>query len=193
MMWLWRGLKKGVITTDFPKKEDESIPKSLYPIDIEKCPLCTDYFSCFNCGLCGEMTERDDFCELKRELPFKKSVHIFSIDVGSCSACNREIALLTAPQYDIHRLGFFFTPTPKHADILLVLGLPTKEMIPILKEAYELMPSPKYVISTGGCANGVLGNAVSNYIPVDARISGCPPQPISVLRLLLKITGRWEK
>ena len=179
MMWLAKGLKKGTITTKFPKEEDKSIPKSLYDKDCG--------FFCFNSCMNG-CEERDDEIEVRRKIPFNKSVHIFVLDVGSCSSCNREISLLNSPQYDLHRLGFFFTPVPRHADILLVIGEPTEKMIPVLKEAYEQMPEPKIVMTTGACAN----EKIEKIIKVDARVSGCPPQPIAILKALLMLTGRWN-
>ena len=179
MMWLTKGLKKGVITTKFPKEDDKTIPKSLYDKDCE--------FSCFNTCM-NECKERDDKIDIRRKIPFKRSVHIFVLDVGSCSACNREISLLNAPQYDLHRLGFFFTPVPRHADILLVIGEPTEKMVSVLKEAYEQMPEPKIIMSAGPCAS----KKIEEILKVDVRISGCPPQPLSVLKALLMVTGRWK-
>ncbi len=179
-MWLAKGLKRGVLTTKFPEGEDESIPKSLYDKNCK--------FSCFNTCI-GECEERDDEVEVRRKIPFKKSVHIFVLDVGSCSACNREISLLNAPQYDLHRLGFFFTSVPRHADILLVIGEPTERMIPVLKEAYKQMPEPKLVITAGACAN----ERIEKILRVDTRVSGCPPQPLSILKSLLMLTGRWNQ
>ena len=53
---------------------------------------------------------------------FGRSLHIRTLDTGSCAVCEQEIRLLSAPHYDLHRLGFFFTPAPRHADLLLVTG-----------------------------------------------------------------------
>ncbi len=189
-MWMLRGLKKGVLTTKFPRGEVDTEP-SLRAVNVNGCPLGKDELTCMSCGLC-EMKPQPEKIEIKEKLPMKSSVHIFVMDVGSCSACNREISLLKAPQYDLHRLGFFFTPTPKHADLMLVLGSPTEKMIPVLKEAYELMPEPKAVVAVGACANGAMGTKVEDMVKISGRISGCPPQPIELLKLLLEITGRWS-
>ncbi|HUA45182.1 MAG TPA: hypothetical protein VMA77_08145, partial [Solirubrobacteraceae bacterium] len=53
---------------------------------------------------------------------FGRSLHIRTVDTGSCAVCESEIRLLAAPHYDLHRLGFFFTPAPRHADLLMVTG-----------------------------------------------------------------------
>ena len=59
----------------------------------------------------------------RRALPlFGRSLHIRTVDTGSCAVCESEIRLLAAPHYDLHRLGFFFTPAPRHADLLMVTG-----------------------------------------------------------------------
>ncbi|NPA75461.1 MAG: NADH:ubiquinone oxidoreductase [Euryarchaeota archaeon] len=190
-MWMLRGLKKGVLTTRFPKGEADA-PLTLRPVKMDKCPFARDEFSCLACGLC-EMKESTEKIEIKDTIPLKSSIHIFVMDVGSCAACNREVSLLKAPQYDLHRLGLFFTPTPKHADVMLVLGAPTEKMVPVLKEAYELMPEPKAVVALGACANGAFGQKVEDTVPVSARISGCPPQPVEILKVLLGVAGRWNE
>ena len=195
-MWLIRGLKKGIITTQFPKKDDETIPKSYYPDNLKNCTVFTDIhdFSCMGCGICkSDMVRREDHVEVRKTLPIKKSVHIFVLDVGSCGACNREISLLGAPQYDFHRLGFFTTPTPKHADVLMVVGELTEDMLPILRESYELMPGPKAVLAVGACASGISFKKIEKVVPVFARVSGCPPQPKYILKALLQLTGRWNE
>jgi len=193
-MWMLRGLKKGIITTKFPKEHDSSIPLSLYPASFQKCPLeeSMDKFRCMGCGYCEqELKREEDTVEIAQKLPLKRSIHIFVLDLGSCGACNREVSLLAAPQYDFHRLGFFTTPTPKHADVLFVVGTLTEEMKPVLREAYSLMPEPKAVIAIGACASSA-HSEIEELVPLSGRVSGCPPQPVSILESLLKITGRWN-
>ena len=58
----------------------------------------------------------------RRRRQFGRSLHIRTLDTGSCAVCEQEIRLLAAPHYDLHRLGFFFTPAPRHADLLMVTG-----------------------------------------------------------------------
>jgi Ni,Fe-hydrogenase III small subunit len=100
----------------------------------------------------------------------------------------------------MHRLGFFITPTPRQADILLVVGPVTDHMkIPLLK-AYEAMPSPKRVMAVGACAlsGGIFGpsfvsySGVSEILTVDVKVPGCPPPPFAILHGLLVLTGRKE-
>ena len=126
---------------------------------------------------------------------FRRSLHVFLIDVGSCNACNREALGLANPYYDSQRLGIFFTNSPRHADVLLVVGIPTREMLPSLSRTYEAMPGPKAVVAIGACAleGGIFhGNPhaalpLSDHVPVDAYVPGCPPPPLAILSALWRV------
>ncbi|MGA8303596.1 MAG: hypothetical protein WA691_01050 [Thermoplasmata archaeon] len=126
------------------------------------------------------------------------SLHLFMIDVGSCNACNLEVLALANPFYDSQRLGVFFTNSPRHADVLLVVGVPTTEMVEPLRRAYEALPSPKAVVAVGACpiSGGVfagtrgLAPVLGDLLPVDVFIPGCPPTPLNILDGLLKLNGR---
>ena len=85
-------------------------------------------------------------------LPFQRSIHILVVDAGDCGACLNEVKQLNNPYYNMHRLGFFITPTPRHADVLLVVGPVTDQMRFALKKIYEAMPTPKRVVAVGACA-----------------------------------------
>ena len=128
---------------------------------------------------------------------FGRSLHIRTLDTGSCSACEQEIRLLAAPHYDLHRLGFFFTPAPRHADLLLVTGPMIRAMDVAARKAYQAMPGPKIVVATGACALGGVYQAdafvhgtVAEILPVDVWIPGCPPSPLALLHGLLVAVGR---
>jgi Ni,Fe-hydrogenase III small subunit len=128
---------------------------------------------------------------------FRRSLHIRTLDTGSCAACEQEIRLLAAPHYDLHRLGLFFTPAPRHADLLLVTGPMVRAMDVAVRKTYEAMPEPKIVVATGACAlGGVLQpdafvhGAVDAVLPVDVWIPGCPPNPLALLHGLLVAVGR---
>ena len=94
--------------------------------------------------------------ELRKQIAaqFGRSLHIRTLDTGSCAVCEQEIRLLTAPHYDLHRLGFFFTPAPRHADLLLVTGPMVRAFEVAARKTYEAMPGPKVVVATGACALG---------------------------------------
>jgi Ni,Fe-hydrogenase III small subunit len=128
---------------------------------------------------------------------FGRSLHIRTLDTGSCAVCEQEIRLLSAPHYDLHRLGFFFTPAPRHADLLLVTGPMVRAFEVAARKTYQAMPGPKVVVATGACALGgvyrqdpfVYGQ-VSDVLPVDVWVPGCPPSPLALLHGLSVAVGR---
>jgi Ni,Fe-hydrogenase III small subunit len=129
---------------------------------------------------------------------FQKSIHICVVDAGDCGACLNEVKQLNNPYYNMHRLGFFITPTPRHADILLVVGPVTDHMKYALNKAYEAMPTPKRVVAVGACAltGGVFAGSfacakgVGEVLPVDVEVPGNPPPPLAILHGLLVAAGR---
>jgi Ni,Fe-hydrogenase III small subunit len=129
---------------------------------------------------------------------FSKSLYIRMVDAGDCGACLAEVQKLSNPYYNLHRLGFFLTPTPRNADILLVVGPVTKQMRRPLLETYEAMPTPKLVLAVGACAlsGGVFGSSifscagVGEVLSVDIEVPGAPPPPLAILHALLLATGR---
>jgi Ni,Fe-hydrogenase III small subunit len=129
---------------------------------------------------------------------YRRSLHIMVVDAGDCGACLHEVKHLNNPFYNAHRLGIFFTATPRFADLLLVVGPVSENMrVPLLK-TYEAMPTPKRVVAVGACAitGGVFGSGfmsaggVSSVLPVDLEIPGDPPPPLAILHGLLAVTGR---
>ncbi|MFQ5785380.1 MAG: hypothetical protein ACE5H8_11240 [Alphaproteobacteria bacterium] len=129
---------------------------------------------------------------------FGRSLHIRFVDAGACGACISEARQLNNPYYNIHRLGFFLTATPRSADILLVAGPLTDAMRLPLRKTYEAMPTPKRVVAIGACAlsGGVFGpsfaaaGGVGEFVPVDVVVPGCPPPPLAILHGLLVAVER---
>jgi len=120
---------------------------------------------------------------------FRGSLSIREVDAGSCNGCELEINALNNPYYDIERFGVHFVASPRHADLLLVTGPVSRHMEEALRRTYAATPEPKWVIAVGDCgANGgefgtsyASAGAVSNIIPVDLEIMGCPPSPTDLL------------
>ncbi|MGA2090933.1 MAG: NADH-quinone oxidoreductase subunit NuoB [Endomicrobiales bacterium] len=126
---------------------------------------------------------------------FGRSFHIREVDTGSCGACESEIIALTNPLYDIQRFGVDIVASPRHADALLVTGPVSRNMAAALKDTFDAMASPKWVITCGNCAldGGLFRNSyyvlggVGSVLPVDAHIHGCPPKPIEIIKTLLSL------
>lgn len=124
-----------------------------------------------------------------------RALNIRQLDAGSCNGCEAEIVALTNPYYDLERFGIHFVASPKHADMLLVTGPVTRNMVEAVKLTYEATPSPKLVVAVGACGvNGgifadsyaVIGG-VDKVIPVDGYIPGCPPTPAMLLTGILSV------
>jgi Ni,Fe-hydrogenase III small subunit len=131
---------------------------------------------------------------------FGRSLHIRTLDTGSCAVCESEIRLLAAPHYDLHRLGFFFTPAPRHADLVMITGPAVRAMDIAVRKTLEAVPDPKVVVAVGACALGgvweesdLVHGAVDRIVPVDVHIPGCPPSPLALLQGLLLAVGRLEE
>jgi len=130
--------------------------------------------------------------------PFRRSLNILVVDAGDCGACLNEVRQLNNPYYNMHRLGFFITPTPRNADLLLVVGPVTDAMRHPLLAAWEAMPEPKGVAAVGACAlsgsvfgpSFTCGTGVCDILPVDIEVPGSPPSPLAILHALLLLAGR---
>jgi len=189
--------------------------------------LKVDYGSCINCQLCtevcptGAMTKSEDWAfgvfdkkdlvweknsqhkikktEIKKD--FKQSLHIRHVDAGSCNGCESELIALTNSIYDMERLGIFFTPSPRKADLLLVTGPVTYAMHDALLTTYEAMPKPCWVMAVGTCAvsggsNGggyACNQGLENILPVDVYLPGCPPNPAALITAFQLFLGKIQQ
>jgi len=124
---------------------------------------------------------------------FGRALAIRHVDAGSCNGCELEIHALNSPYYNLERLGIKFVASPRHADLLLVTGPVSRNMETALKRTWEATPDPKLVVAIGdcGCSGGVFGESyascgrVSNVIPVDVAVPGCPPTPLALMQGIL--------
>jgi len=125
---------------------------------------------------------------------FRGSLAIRLVDAGSCNGCELEIHAANNAYYDIERFGVHFTASPRFADMLLVTGPVSVNMKTALEMTYDAMPAPKLVVAMGDCAancgifgkdNYAIAGAVSDIIPVNAVIHGCPPTPTDLIQGIL--------
>ena len=124
-----------------------------------------------------------------------RGLAIRHVDAGSCNGCELEIHALNNAFYDLERFGLRFVASPRHADVLLVTGPVTKNMKEALERTWRATPDPKWVVAVGDCgadagifagSYAVVGG-VSDVIPVDLVIRGCPPTPTQLLRGLISL------
>jgi Ni,Fe-hydrogenase III small subunit len=129
---------------------------------------------------------------------FGGSVQVRCVDAGSCNGCEIEIAAAFNPVYDAERYGARLVASPRHADVALVTGPVTRNMAEPLRRTVAAMPEPRMVVAVGDCAincgeftggYGVEG-AVSDVVPVDLQVPGCPPGPDEIVAALRRVTGR---
>jgi Ni,Fe-hydrogenase III small subunit len=127
-----------------------------------------------------------------------RALAIRHVDAGSCNGCDLEIHALNNAYYNIEGLGIHFVASPRHADMLLVTGPVSRHMEIALKRTYDATPEPKLVVAVGdcGCSGGIFGEGyascgrVSNVIPVDVAVPGCPPAPTALLQgILTAVSG----
>ncbi len=127
-----------------------------------------------------------------------RALTIRAVDAGSCNGCELEMHALNNPYYNLEGLGIKFVASPRHADVLLVTGPVSRHMELALRRTWEATPEPRLVVAIGdcGCTGGIFGESyatrgrVSNVIPVDVEVPGCPPAPLEILRAILAAVHR---
>ncbi|TWH46501.1 NADH-quinone oxidoreductase subunit NuoB [Sporomusa sp. KB1] len=182
--------------------------------------ISIDQKACVFCGLCVENCEAacckqtDNYklatlgagladeaaSEFKRKIRslLGRSLHVRHVDVGSCNACDFEMNHLCNPIYDIQQYGVDFVPSPRHADLLMVTGVVTRNSTQALQMTYDATPHPKLVMAVGACAASgqifgesyAIRGAVDRIIPVDIYVPGCPPRPQALIHGLLLALDR---
>jgi Ni,Fe-hydrogenase III small subunit len=124
-----------------------------------------------------------------------RSLSIREVDAGSCNGCELEVNAMAGVLYDMERFGLRIVASPKHADVLLVTGPVTRNMREALERVRACTPEPCWIVAAGDCAAdggvfkgsyGVVGG-VSEVLPVDLLIPGCPPSPLQLLEGLLSL------
>src|SRR3954466_13523900 len=111
------------------------------------------------------------------------------------ACCAIEMMAVGGPRFDIARFGMErFSATPRQADLMIVAGRVSQKMAPVLRQIYDQMPEPKWVLAMGVCASsgGMFNNyavvqGVDHVVPVDMYLPGCPPRPEMLLDAILKL------
>jgi hypothetical protein len=138
-------------------------------------------------GITRHLTEKSSY-ELDSSVKpmnniFKRSLHIYMIDVGNSNLLNFELKALQSTQYNIHRFGIYFSDSPRHSDLLIVLGKPTEKMITPLMNTIKQMPEPFGILIVE--EDEVFDLKLPNVV---GKLKN--PEPSEILGTLLKIMGR---
>jgi NADH-quinone oxidoreductase subunit B len=111
------------------------------------------------------------------------------------ACCAIEMMAVGTPRYDLARFGMeVFRASPRQADLMIVAGRVSQKMAPVLRQIYDQMPNPKWVLSMGVCASsgGMFNNyaivqGVDHVVPVDIYLPGCPPRPEMLMDAIIKL------
>jgi membrane-bound hydrogenase subunit mbhJ len=123
-----------------------------------------------------------------------KSPWLFHVNTGSCNGCDIELVSVITPRYDVERLGFKLSGSPKHADIVVVTGPVTEQSRERLIRTLAQIPEPRVIVAIGSCPQSCnvfkgsysVAGPLDKYTPIDVSIAGCAPKPEAIISGLAK-------
>ncbi len=134
------------------------------------------------------------FTSVEKVVNWARANAIWPLGFG-LACCAIEMMAIVGPRFDISRFGAeVFRASPRQADLMIVAGRVSIKMAPVLRQLYDQMADPKWVISMGACAScgGVFNNyailqGVDKIVPVDVYVPGCPPRPEALIHGIMKL------
>ena len=126
------------------------------------------------------------------------SVQVRHVDAGSCNGCEIELGAAMGPVYDAERFGARLVASPRHADLIAVTGVVTRNMALPLVNTVNATPNPRVVVSIGDCTRGcglfagsyAVAGSGDDFVEVDVHVPGCPPAPEAIVAALRAVTRR---
>jgi len=144
----------------------------------------------------GSSLEKDGFIvtSLEHLLNSARTDSLWYMSFG-LACCAVEMMQAASARYDLDRFGMCPRPSPRHSDLMIVAGTLTNKMARAMRQVYDQMPEPRYVVSMGSCANGggyyhysySVVRGCDRIVPVDVYVPGCPPTPEALLYGLIQL------
>jgi len=142
-----------------------------------------------------------DFVKKAVEWGTRKSPWIIHFNAGACNGCDIEVVDALTPRFDLERVGVLKQGSPRHADILVCTGAVTLQVRERLRQIYEQMPDPKFVIAVGACActGGIfdgcycVSGGIDTGLPVDVYIPGCAVRPEAIISAVSNLLESLEE
>jgi NADH-quinone oxidoreductase subunit B len=134
------------------------------------------------------------FTSVEKMVNWARANAIWPLGFG-LACCAIEMMAIVGPRFDISRFGAeVFRASPRQADLMIVAGRVSVKMAPVVRQLYDQMPDPKWVIAMGACSScgGVFNNyaivqGVDKIVPVDVYVPGCPPRPEALIHGIMKL------
>lgn len=151
-------------------------------------------------GLIDHIPDGIILTTVEKAVNWSRKSSIWPLGFG-LACCAIEMMSTFAARFDLARFGMeVMRPSPRQADLMIVAGRLSVKMAPVIRQLYDQMPNPKYVISMGACAStgGVFNNyaivqGVDRVIPVDVYIPGCPPMPEQLIDGIMKLRAKIDQ